>query len=92
MVIGRTRIWTDRVASVTLGALRVLAVAETGDVLAFTGERRFRVGPRRLPTADRTIDWSGALFAGSLDGVARLELVHYRPPRRGIVDRVVEQA
>jgi hypothetical protein len=91
MVTGRTRIWTDRSWSTTVGAVRVLAVTAAGDVLAFTGERRFRVGIRWLPTGDRSIEWSSVLFAASLDGVARPEVVHFRPPRRGLVDRAIER-
>ena len=89
MVVGRTRIWTDRAFSATVGAIRVVAVDAAGNVVAFTGERTFRVGVRRLPTADRSIEWSTALFAESLDGVVGLEVVHYRPPRRGPVDRFI---
>ena len=68
-----------------------MAVDAAGRVLGFTGERTVRVGLRRLPTADRAIDWASALFAESLADAARLDIVHYRPPRRGIVDRVVER-
>ena len=92
MIIGRTRIWTDREWSTVVGAVRVVAVDDVGNVLGFTGERTIRVGVRRLPTADRTVNWSSALFADSLDGVARLDVVHFRPPRRNVVDRVIEGA
>jgi hypothetical protein len=92
MVHGRTRIWTDRAWTTVVGALRVVAVDETEAVLAFTGERRFRVGLRRLPTADRTIEWASALFGEDLAGVTRLDVVHYLPPRRSIIDRVIERS
>jgi hypothetical protein len=91
MAHGRTRIWTDRAWTTTVGALRVVAVDETGAIVAFTGERRFRVGFRPLPSAHRTIEWASALFGDDLNNLARLDVIHYRPPRRGIVDRVVER-
>ena len=92
VVLGRTRIWTDRTWSTVIGAVRVVALDSTGDVLGFTNERTIRVGIRRLPTADRTVSWSSALFAESLDEVAGLEVVHFRPPRRGGIDRLIERA
>jgi hypothetical protein len=91
MIIGRTRIWTDRTWSTVRGAVRVVAVDDAGHVLGFTGERTIRVGPRRLPTSDRAINWSSALFAESLANATRLDIIHYRPPRRRVVDRVVER-
>jgi len=91
MITGHTRIWTDRAWSSVVGAVRVVAVDDAGHVLAFTGERTIRVGVRWLPIADRTLNWSSALFAASLDGAARLDIVHYRPPRRGVIDRIVER-
>jgi hypothetical protein len=91
MIHGRTRIWTDRVASWVVGAVRVIAVDADGDVLGFTGERRLRVGGRPLRTASRTVEWSMAVFADSPVAFARLEIVHFRPPHRGVVDRFVER-
>jgi hypothetical protein len=91
-VLGRTRIWTDRTWTTVVGAVRVVALDSAGNVLGFTGQRTIRVGIRRLPTADRTVSWSSSLLAESVVGVARLEVVHYRPPRRGAVDRVIERA
>ncbi len=92
MVVGRTRIWTDRRWSTVVGAVRVIAVDGAGTVLAFTGETRFRVGGRRLGLGDRDREWSSALFADSLEGAIGLEVVHYRPPRRGVVDHVLERS
>ena len=94
MVVGRTRMWTERRFTTVQGAVRVLALDVGGEVLGFTGEARFRVGGRTLPVmrSQRTFEWSSALFAPSLDGAVRLEVVQYRPPRRWIIGRPAAQA
>ncbi len=92
MVIARTRIWTDRPRSKLIGAVRVLAVDDAGNVVGFTGERSVHAGGRVRPgRADRITEWSSALFADTLDEVVALEVVHFLPPRRGLVDRIVDR-
>jgi len=88
MVIGRTRIWIERRSPKVVGAVRVLAVDAAGEVLGFTGERSFRVGGRGLfRSGDRTIEWSSALFADSLDGVIGLDVLHFVPRVRRRIRR-----
>jgi hypothetical protein len=94
LIVGRTRIWTTRRLSSIAGAVRVVAVDDAGTVLGFTGERSFRVGGRQQPwrSSDRTVEWSSALFADSLDGAVRIEVMHYRPAQRGMIDRALERS
>jgi hypothetical protein len=73
-------------------AVRTLAVDASGSVLGLSEERSFVVGGFRrwLNPAPCTLRWSAAMLADDLDGLERLDVIHYVPVRGAIAERLLE--